>query len=123
MPGTYAPPAVELPNTSAIVGTPIAESSVRSWKILPAGTNSSDWVGRSAPPDSPRLITGSRVHRAAAHRGLVGDQHALDTGDDADTGDHAGADGELGAPCGQRRELEERRVAVEQQLEPLAGEQ
>src|SRR3954454_3928529 len=64
MPGTYAPPEVELPNTSAIVGTPIAESSVRSWKILPAGTNSSDWVGRSAPPDSTRLITGSRLTRA-----------------------------------------------------------
>ena len=64
MPGTYAPPAVELPNTSATVGTPIAESAVRSWKIRPAGTNSSDWVGRSAPPDSTRLITGSRLTRA-----------------------------------------------------------
>src|SRR4051812_35639914 len=64
MPGTYAPPAVELPKTSAMVGMPIADSSVRSWKILPAGTNSSDWVGRSAPPDSTRLITGSRLIRA-----------------------------------------------------------
>src|SRR3984957_16128867 len=64
MPGTYAPPAVELPKTSAIVGTPIADSSVRSWKIRPAGTNRSDWVGRSAPPDSTRLMTGSRLRRA-----------------------------------------------------------
>src|ERR1700733_12785860 len=64
MPGTYAPPAVELPKTSAIVGMPIADSSVRSWKIRPAGTNSSDWVGRSAPPDSTRLIRGSRLRRA-----------------------------------------------------------
>ena len=64
MPGTYAPPAVELPKTSAIVGMPIADSSVRSWKIRPAGTNRSDWVGRSAPPDSTRLMRGSRLRRA-----------------------------------------------------------
>jgi hypothetical protein len=42
----------------------MADSSVRSWKILPAGTNRSDWVGRSAPPDSTRVITGSRLSRA-----------------------------------------------------------
>ncbi len=64
MPGTYAPPAVELPNTSAMVGMPSADSWVRSWKIWPAGTNRSDWLGRSAPPDSTRLITGSRFTRA-----------------------------------------------------------
>jgi hypothetical protein len=64
MPGTYAPPAVELPKTSATVGMPSADSSVRSWKIRPPGTNSSAWVGRSAPPDSTRLITGSRLSRA-----------------------------------------------------------
>ena len=64
MPGTYAPPAVELPKTSAMVGMPSADSSVRSWKICPAGTNRSDWVGRSAPPDSTRLINGSRFTRA-----------------------------------------------------------
>ncbi len=55
---------MELPKTSAIVGMPMADSSVRSWKIFPAGTNRSDWVGRSAPPDSTRLITGSRLRRA-----------------------------------------------------------
>ena len=60
MPGTYAPPAVELPNTSAIVGMPIAESWVRSRKIWPAVMNRSAWVGRSAPPDSTRLISGNR---------------------------------------------------------------
>ena len=64
MPGTYAPPAVELPNTSATVGTACADSSVSSWKIRPAGTNRSAWVGRSAPPDSTRFITGSRLVRA-----------------------------------------------------------
>src|ERR1039457_1962918 len=41
MPGTYAPPAVELPNTSATVGTACADSSVSSWKMRPA-------VGRRA---------------------------------------------------------------------------
>ena len=64
MPGTYAPPAVELPKTSATVGMAIEDSSVSSWKIRPAGTNKSAWVGRSAPPDSTRFTTGSRLMRA-----------------------------------------------------------
>ena len=67
MPGTYAPPAVELPNTSATVGMASADSSVSSWKIRPAGTNRSSWVGRSAPPDSTRLTTGSRLTRAISN--------------------------------------------------------
>ena len=64
MPGTYAPPAVELPKTSATVGIASPDSSVSSWKIRPAGTNRSACVGRSAPPDSTRFITGSRLTRA-----------------------------------------------------------
>lgn len=55
---------VELPNTIARVGMPSDDSSVSSWKIRPAGTNRSACVGRSAPPDSTRLITGSRLTRA-----------------------------------------------------------
>ena len=64
MPGTYAPPAVELPKTSAIVGIPAADSRVRSRNIRPPGMKTSFWVGRSAPPDSTREITGSRFSRA-----------------------------------------------------------
>ena len=64
MPGTYAPPAVELPNTRAIVGTPSADSVVMSWKPWPPGMKISLWCGRSAPPDSTRLTTGSRFCRA-----------------------------------------------------------
>ena len=48
---------------------------------------------------------------------------ALDALDDADAGDDAGADREVGAPRGQRAQLEERRVRVEQQLDALAGGQ
>ncbi len=127
MPGTYAPPAVELPNTSAIVGMPAADSRVRSRKICPPGMKISFWVGRSAPPDSTRLISGSRFSRAicigpqrllqrprvagaAADGRVVGDQHALDALDHADAGDHAGADREVAAPRGQRGQLEERAV-------------
>ena len=140
MPGTYAPPAVELPKTSAIVGMPIADSSVRSWKIRPAGTNRSDWVGRSAPPDSTRLMTGSRLRRAISRarrflRSVYGfidpprtvgswrDQHALDPGHHADAGDDARADHELGPPRGQGGQLEQRRVPVDQELDALPGEQ
>ena len=60
MPGTYAPPAVELPNTSAMVGIPAADSRVRSRNICPPGMKISFCVGRSAPPDSTSEITGSR---------------------------------------------------------------
>ena len=52
---------MELPKTSATVGMPRADSSVRSWNIRPPGTNISAWVGRSAPPDSTRLTSGSRL--------------------------------------------------------------
>ena len=58
MPGTYAPPAVELPKTSAIVGWRRAEARVRSRKSLPPGMKISFWVGRSAPPDSTSEIVG-----------------------------------------------------------------
>src|SRR5580658_10494178 len=64
MPGTYAPPAVELPKTAATVGRPTAERCVRSRKPRPPGMKISDWVGRSAPPDSTRLMDGSRFSRA-----------------------------------------------------------
>jgi hypothetical protein len=54
MPGTYAPPAVEFPNTIATVGTPYAERRVRSRNDCPPGMKISLWWGRSAPPDSTR---------------------------------------------------------------------
>ncbi len=55
---------MELPNTSAMVGMPAAESRVRSRNICPPGMKISFWVGRSAPPDSTSEITGSRFSRA-----------------------------------------------------------
>src|SRR5215472_4883787 len=39
---------------------PAADSRVRSRKSRPPGTKMSFWLGRSAPPDSTREITGSR---------------------------------------------------------------
>ena len=60
---------------------------------------------------------------AAAHGRVVGGDQALDALDDADAGDDAGADGVVAAPGGQRRQLQERRVGVEEQLDPLAGQQ
>ncbi len=64
MPGMYAPPAVELPKTTATVGIPAAESRVRSRKRAPPGMKISFWDGRSAPPDSTRLMQGSRLAKA-----------------------------------------------------------
>ena len=60
MPGMYAPPAVELPKTSEIVGMPAADNRVRSRKICPPGMKMSFCVGRSAPPDSVNPMQGSR---------------------------------------------------------------
>ena len=64
-----------------------------------------------------------RVRRAAPHGRVVGDDDAFDAGHDADAGDDARAHGELGAPRRQRGQLEQRRVPVDEQLDPLPGEQ
>ena len=69
------------------------------------------------------LAQGVRVHRTAAHGGVVGDDHALHAGHHPDPGDDRGADAELRSPGGERRELEEVRVAVEEELDPLVDEQ
>ena len=137
MPGMYAPPAVELPNTSAMVGIPAADSRVRSRKHRPPGMKISFCVGRSAPPDSTSEITGSRFSQAislarsvffSVHGllvppltvGSLATDHALDALDHADARHHAGADREVGALGGQRRQLEKRRVGVEQQFDAFA---
>lgn len=73
------PPAVELPKTTATVGMPAADSRVRSRKIAPPGMKISFCEGRSAPPDSTRLITGSRLASATswARRAFFSDQGLL----------------------------------------------
>ena len=48
---------------------------------------------------------------------------AFDPGDDSEPGDGVGAKVLIGSPGGQSRQLEEGRVAVDQQLDPLADEQ
>ena len=53
----------------------------------------------------------------------MGDEHALHIADDTDAGDDAGTDGELRAPRGERGELEEGGVTVQQQLDPLPHQQ
>ena len=59
---------MEFPNTRAMVGTAAAERWVRSRKPRPPGMKISDCVGRSAPPDSTRLIEGSRFSSAMSAR-------------------------------------------------------
>jgi hypothetical protein len=60
IPGTYAPPAVALPNTTLTVGMRAADIRVRSRKTRPPGMKMSAWLGRSAPADSTRFTMGSR---------------------------------------------------------------
>src|SRR5579872_4452305 len=64
MPGWYAPPAVDDPNTTQTVGMPAAESCVRLRKVAPPGTKMSACLGRSAPPDSVRETYGRRLRLA-----------------------------------------------------------
>ena len=79
MPGTYAPPAVELPYTTAMVGMPALDRRVRSRKSPPPGMNTSFCVGRSAPPDSTRLITGRRFFMATSlSRRILRSVHGLE---------------------------------------------
>ena len=49
--------------------------------------------------------------------------HALDARDDPDAGDEPAAHAEVGAPAGERAQLEEGRVAVEQELDALPDEE
>jgi hypothetical protein len=67
-----------------------------------------------------RLAQRVGVHRAAADRRVVRDDHALRAGHHADPGDDARPDGELGSPGRERGQLQERRVPVQQQLDALA---
>ena len=66
MPGVYAPPAVALPKTTAMFGIPARDISACRRKPAPPGTNVSPCVGRSAPPDSTRLMNGSRFSCATS---------------------------------------------------------
>ncbi len=64
-----------------------------------------------------------RVHGPAPDGGVGGVDEDLDPFDHADPEDGGGADGVLGAPGGERAQLEERGVPVEEQLDPLPGGQ
>src|ERR1700744_2970947 len=66
MPGMYAPPAVELPNTRQIDGIRASERRVRSLNPRPPGTKIFDWFGRSAPADSISEIDGRRFWSATS---------------------------------------------------------
>ena len=69
------------------------------------------------------LLHRPRVARAALDRRVVGGDQALDALDHADAGDQRGADGEVRAPARQRRQLQERRPGVDEQLDPLARQE
>ena len=71
------------------------------------------------------LLHRQRVVGAALHRRVVADDHALAPGDAADAGDQAGGRRlvAIEAERRQRRELEERRAGIEQQLDAFAGQQ
>jgi hypothetical protein len=69
------------------------------------------------------LLQRVRVHGAAPHRRVVGDHHAFDARHDADAGDDAGSDVEPAPPRRQRRQFQEGRPDVEQEVDPLPGQQ
>jgi hypothetical protein len=68
------------------------------------------------------LLPRRRVARAAAVGHVGTADRALDALDDADAGAAADADGILRAPTGERAQLEERRVGIDERLDALAHE-
>ena len=60
---------------------------------------------------------------APEHRRIMAADDALDARDDPDTGDEPATHAEVGAPAGKRAQLEEGRVAVEQELDALPDEE
>src|ERR1019366_9717526 len=80
----------------------------------PGSSPAAGWCARSpARAGSCAASTGSSRRPA---RSVLPDDHALDAGNHPDAGDHAGADGEPCPPRGQRRQLQERAVGVDEQL-------
>ena len=76
------------------------------------------------------LLHRQRVIGTALHGRVVADDHALDARDPADAGDNAGTGSSVAAVAvlvdahrGQRRDLEEGRVGVEQHLDAVARQQ
>ena len=71
------------------------------------------------------LLERLREVGAALHRRIVGDDHALASGDEPDPGHDAGRWNLAAVETvrGQGRELEERALGVDQALDPLAGEE
>ena len=117
-----------------------ADERVMSRKSLPPGMKISFCVGRSAPPDSTSATVGRRfssaicearkifltVHGLLAPPFTVGSLAVIMHSTPSMTPipvTTRGADGEVRAPAGQRRQLEERAARVDEQLDALAGQQ
>ena len=69
------------------------------------------------------LAHGDRVQRAGSHRRVVGQDHALGPRDLTDAGDNGPADRELRPVAGGDRQLQEGGVGVDQELDPLPGQE
>jgi hypothetical protein len=80
-------------------------------------------VRRGDPGGPADLLGGVRVDRATVHRRIVRDDHTLDALDHTDAGDHARADRIVRTPGGDRGQLQERAVLIEQHLHTLARQQ
>ena len=139
--GTYAPPAVHEPITTAICGIPSAD--MRAWlkKIRPKWSRSgktSACNGRNAAARVDQVEAGQpvlacdllcaqvllhreRVVRPALDGGVVCDDHALPAFDDADSGDDPGRRcvAVVQIPGGEGVQLEERRSGIHESIDPL----
>ena len=79
--------------------------------------------------DAQRLLQAAGLHRTGVDTRIAGHHHAADAGDEADAADHATAGhglagvGRVQAVASQRAQFEPGRAGVEQQRQPLAGQQ
>jgi hypothetical protein len=103
----------------------IGEDAILLGKIGAAAIDEVEAGQAMLPGDLLRaqmLAHGFGEEGAALHRRVVGDQHAGAALHDADAGDDAGARHlvAIEPPGGERREFEERRLRIEQEIDALA---
>ena len=119
---------------------PFFDSWVRLRNHLPAGDEDLGLIGQVGAARLDQIDQGEAVlhcyvlgaqrlgQRVAVRRPrlagrIVGGDHALDAGDDPDPGDDVGAQRLVRAPRRQSGQLEKWRVPIEQQFDPLPGQQ
>ena len=107
---------------------PIREHLVLAWQVSAAGVDQIDAGQAVLTGDGLRpqvLLHAQRIVGTTLHRGVIGDDHALNAFDPADTGDHPGRRHRLAIDLmgGQLTDLQKGRTRIEQGVHALTRQQ